>query len=102
MPLIRDALGGSSSYGSKWPHPGAVTEVSAQEAADLLRIDPQRYTEVIPEPDPPAAAAEDAEAREVTEPAPAAEFSESPAPRGKSRRGKPVTEDASASAESNR
>jgi hypothetical protein len=94
MPLIRDALGGSSSYGTVWPHPGAVTEVSAQEAADLLRIDPRRYTEVIaePEPDPVVAAAEDAEARQVTEPAPAAEFSESPKPRG-GKRGKPGVEE---------
>jgi hypothetical protein len=93
MPFVRSTVPGASSYGTRWPEAGSVAEVSDTEAAELLRIDPARFS-VVPaeELSPPAAAAEEAEAREVTEPAPSQEFSESPVPR-KGRRGKPVTED---------
>jgi hypothetical protein len=84
MPYIRSTVPGSSSYGTTWPTAGSVAEVSATEAADLLRIDPARFTEALPEekpapvpevpvrvPDDPEVTEPAAARPEVTEPAPA-------------------------------
>jgi len=77
MPFIRSTVPGASSYGTTWPLAGSVAEVTAQEAADLLRIDPARFTEVIPEkkpetePDDPEVTEPAAGRSEVTEPSPA-------------------------------
>ncbi|MDB4872982.1 MAG: hypothetical protein JWL97_3986 [Gemmatimonadales bacterium] len=100
MTLIRKAFAGNDTFGNTWAQDGAVVDVQAEHAAQLLAIPDGGFCEVAdypeqPEPavpDPPAQPAEpDAPvtepapdpAAEVTEPAPdpAQPVTEAPAPR---------------------
>jgi hypothetical protein len=82
MPHIRKALAGSDSYGHQWPEAGAVVEVTAEQAAELLAIPDGGFslvTDESPIVEEPAAEPTDS----VEEPDPAAEqpVDEAPPPR---------------------
>lgn len=56
MALIAKSQPGSAPGGLVWSHPGDVVDVPAELAWELLRMPAGGFTEVLPDPDPPAAA----------------------------------------------
>lgn len=78
MVFLRKALAGSCNLGYTWPEPGAVVEVAAEHAAELLTIPHNDFTVVDGPPTVPETVAEP-----VEEPAPEAAISEAPAPRAR-------------------
>lgn len=53
---VRKRGTGSSSHGHEWTEPGQVLDIPAEDAAELVAIDPAEFEALADEPDDPAEA----------------------------------------------